>query len=111
MLLFKIFVLGGLGLLVAGSSALQGTNATESDFTLVKVGISIITISWVILSIWTVLTLSHKGGEVDHSAARAGKQVRTIPITIQLYCNVSAIQSLNYKLIMRNSWPGQFSLH
>lgn len=76
-LLYKMLVLGGLAILAVGSSALQGSHPKESDFTLVKVGISIIVFAWVVLLGWTVLTIGQRSAQTDPFAVRAGKQVCT----------------------------------
>lgn len=75
--------------MAVGSSALQSDEAKESDFTLVKIGISIITVAWIILTWWAVLTLCQKGAQIDASGFEAGRRVRTLSKFPMCFCLVS----------------------
>ena len=46
-------VASGVGLVGAGASALQTGHGTQNDLVLVKVGISMLTATWVMLCVWT----------------------------------------------------------
>lgn len=88
-LVYKLFVLSGLAILAVGTSALQSDEAKESDFTLVKVGISIITVAWIVSVWWAMLTLCQKGAQIDASGFEAGRQVRTLSEFPMCFCLVS----------------------
>lgn len=82
-LLFKLLVLAALGLLAAGGSSLQSADAKPSDFTLVKVGIAIMFVSWVMLCAWTVQTMMQAGRrQVDASSLRTGRLVSAILVSV-----------------------------
>jgi len=55
--IFHLTVLAGLGLVASGASAFNGADIKPTDLTLLKVGIIILLITWVILCIWSLFSL------------------------------------------------------
>jgi len=57
-LLFDLFLMSGLGLICAGASAFKVTaKANQTDLTLLKIGIIIFLIGWIILCAWSLASL------------------------------------------------------
>jgi hypothetical protein len=56
-LFFHIIVAAGISILATGVSDLQSGTGTSTDSVLVKVGISILTVSWFILVVWAGISL------------------------------------------------------
>ena len=55
--LFHVLVAIGIGALASGGTALSGPTATSSDLTLVKCGVALLAVSWVVLVAWTLWTV------------------------------------------------------
>lgn len=54
---FHLIVLTGLGIMVSGASAFKGVNVKPSTLTLLKVGIIVLSLAWVVLCAWSILSL------------------------------------------------------
>lgn len=72
------FVIVGVILLAIGSSALQGGKPDPKDFTMVKAGISILTVSWVGLVACALLTLVMNRNTGASFALHSASQVRLL---------------------------------
>lgn len=69
MLFFHIVVAGGVALLAAGAASLQTSHPMANALVLVKIGVSILAISWGILVIWvalSVMSAQHSKAAVAH---------------------------------------------
>ena len=53
---YHMAVAPGLGLLISGSSSLQGGTPEPSDLVMVKIGMAIMTICWLALAVFSVFT-------------------------------------------------------
>ena len=55
--IFHLIVLTGLGIMVSGASAFKGVNVKPSTLALLKVGIIILLLAWIVLCAWSLLSL------------------------------------------------------
>ncbi|KAE9380391.1 hypothetical protein N431DRAFT_522467 [Stipitochalara longipes BDJ] len=63
--IFHLIVITGLGIVASGASAFSGVNVKPSTLTLLKVGIIILLLSWVILCVWSLLSMLPSQQTVD----------------------------------------------
>jgi hypothetical protein len=63
--IFHFIVLTGLGLVASGASAFKGVDVKPIDLTLLKVGITILLLTWVVLCIWSLLSLLPSQRTID----------------------------------------------
>jgi hypothetical protein len=77
-LLFDFFLMSGLGLICAGASAFKATTtkANPTDVTLLKIGIFVFLIGWVMLSGWSLASLSPSQATPDSPTYTDGSKVR-----------------------------------
>lgn len=54
---YHMVVVGAVALLASGASSMEGQSPQTSGFDLVKAGISLLTVSWVALVFWAVITM------------------------------------------------------
>lgn len=78
--LFHILVTTGVVIVASGASSLQSSDVksadASTDASLVKVGISLLTLSWAIIAIASVLTLARPAkSPMSKSTAAAGTKV------------------------------------
>jgi hypothetical protein len=64
---FHMFVGAGVALLAAGSSRLQKADATSHDLGILKAGIVLLTLSWIILIAWTGITVYSARGRMSNA--------------------------------------------
>lgn len=55
--IFHLIVLAGLGCVASASSAFKAVDVKPGSLTLLKVGIIILLLTWVVLCIWSLLSL------------------------------------------------------
>lgn len=87
-LLFHGIVTGGVAILATGASKLESSNLKSTDAStdafLVKAGIALLTLSWVVEVVVSVWTLAHPGN-FRNSSISAGKKVNIHHIKAWLY--------------------------
>ena len=76
--IFHLIVMAGLGIVASGASAFSGGNVNSSKSTMVKVGIIILLLSWVVLCIWSLLSLLPNQQTADAPGFCGGTKVRQI---------------------------------
>lgn len=75
--MYHLTVAAGVGILATGASSLEGDNPTESDFTMLKVGIAILVAAWAVLVAWATITLLRPGRGAPSSTQAAATKVST----------------------------------
>jgi len=85
-LIYHILVASGVGLIGAGSSAFTAKDPSSNDLTLLKVGIIILLVSWVLVCLWTPFSLFQTPGPINSPRYLKGTQLLyavlvTIPFT------------------------------
>jgi hypothetical protein len=73
--IFHLIVITGLGIVASGASAFSGVDVQPSTLTLLKVGIIILLLSWVILCAWSLLSLLPGQQTVDAQGYFGGTKV------------------------------------
>jgi hypothetical protein len=76
--IFHLIVVTGLGCVASGASAFKGVNVKPSDLTLLKVGIIILLLSWVVLCLWSLFSLLPGQRTVDALGFVGGTKVCAI---------------------------------
>jgi len=74
--IFHFFVVAGLGIVASGASAFSGVDVKSSRLTMLKVGIIILLLAWVILCIWSLLSLLPTQQTPDAPGYVGGTKVR-----------------------------------
>jgi hypothetical protein len=75
--IFHLIVITGLGIVASGASAFSGVDVKSSTLTLLKVGIIILLLSWVVLCIWSLVSLLPSQQTVDAPGYSGGTKVRS----------------------------------
>jgi hypothetical protein len=76
-LLFHVLVMTGIAILAVGVSSLEGPQPKPGDENMVKVGISLLTASWVVLLGWVGISVLPNRGSSRAVAHREGTIVST----------------------------------
>ncbi|KAF7552223.1 hypothetical protein G7Z17_g4480 [Cylindrodendrum hubeiense] len=92
--LYHIHVTGGVALLAVGASHLQGDNPAPSDMTLVKVGLAILTVAWVILAGWAGISLRPLATLNGPNPQRAGAILLYSVLFSVIFIGIRVIYSL-----------------
>lgn len=76
--IYHFAIAAATGILAAGASGLQGDDPMPGDLTKVKAGIAILTVAWVALVVWSIvsLVLTKKRSVQSTFSRRAGSKVR-----------------------------------
>ncbi|KAI5460393.1 hypothetical protein BGZ63DRAFT_246888 [Mariannaea sp. PMI_226] len=93
-ILYHFLVTSGVALLAAGASGLQGSSPSSSDENLVKVGIAILTVAWVVLSGWAIISLRSSGCVRSTSAQRLGTLLLYSVLLCIIFIGIRVIYSL-----------------
>jgi hypothetical protein len=81
--MFHLVVLTGLGLIASGASAFKGVDVKPGTLTLLKVGIIILLLSWVLLCAWSFLSLLPSQSTPDAPGFVGGTKVRSSTLIYQ----------------------------
>ncbi|KAH6989589.1 hypothetical protein BKA56DRAFT_576080 [Ilyonectria sp. MPI-CAGE-AT-0026] len=93
-LLYHFHVTGGVALLAIGASRLQGSNPAPSDMTLVKVGLAILTVAWVVLAGWAGVSLRPLASLNVANPQRAGTLLLFSVLFSAIFIGIRVIYSL-----------------
>jgi hypothetical protein len=63
--IFHLIVLTGLGLVASGASVFKGVDVKPINSTLLKIGIIILLLTWVVLCVWSLFSLLPSQRTVD----------------------------------------------
>ncbi|KAJ6783047.1 hypothetical protein PWT90_01869 [Aphanocladium album] len=91
---FHVLIAGATAILAVGASALQSSSPMPSDLTKVKVGITILTIGWVILVGWSVLSWIRRSNSQRPETSRAGRKLLIGVAIASIFIGVRVLYTL-----------------
>ncbi|KAL7783810.1 hypothetical protein V8C37DRAFT_35071 [Trichoderma ceciliae] len=93
-LLFHLVVTSGIAILATGASKLQSSHPEPIDGSLVKAGIALLTLSWVLVVAASLWTLAHLRKSVKQTPASAGIKLLWSALFSEIFTGIRVIYAL-----------------